>query len=142
MKEPTTTDDKTLWDYLLSSEDPKIIEAGARLRDYRRALDLATPMAPIMENIFKFLVSVHEEGHPQVCQMVISMDVGGQDNSDTITLWAGPGLATPMARITELRNLNRLMAQQLEKVLSSQALSPKDVKVLLANYAKIQKENK
>jgi len=133
--------DKKLWEHLQQNEDPKLKEAGIRLQEYRQALDIATPIMPIMENIFKFLIGVKETGHPQVCEMVIALQNDGEPA--TITLWAGPGLVTPMMRISELRNLNQKMAEQLAAALSlPMSIEQSDaIELIISEYRKIQKEN-
>ena len=87
-----------------------------RFRKLEKELLNANKMLPLLDELFKFLLSATEAVQPMMTKMMIQMP--DSEPTELLTLWVSCGDQTPLQRIEELKEENKLLKEQLEIVLT------------------------
>jgi hypothetical protein len=83
----------------------------------------------VVEDIFKFVETVHKEQKPMVTKIVLLNMADGTEISDFVSLWAGIGEASPIERCSHLKAQN-IELKRLLILASSVELSTDDKQMI------------
>lgn len=83
----------------------------------------------VVENIFKFVETVHNEQRPMVTKIVLLNMADGTKISDFVSLWAGIGEASPIERCGHLKAQN-IELKRLLTLASTGDLTDDDKKLI------------